>query len=152
VSEEKRKSQRGASSTGAAGPMELVAQARALFHHQRAEAVKVGRQAIDAARASGNAAAAALALNLLADADRVKEVGTLPNFLRIRRESGAWDRLGRGGGDGDGVVAVRPGGKSGGKSGHFPISCVSGENPEPVTGLGHGNWRVTIADFRLADD
>jgi ATP-dependent DNA helicase RecG len=38
-----------------------------------------------------------------------------------------------------------------GKSGHFLISCVSGENPGHVTGLGHGNWRVTIADCRLAD-
>jgi hypothetical protein len=36
------------------------------------------------------------------------EVGTLPNFQRIRRESGASSRIGRGGGDGDGVVDVRP--------------------------------------------
>jgi len=35
------------------------------------------------------------------------------------------------------------------RSGRLSISCVSGENPGPVAGLGHGNWRVTIADFRL---
>ena len=37
------------------------------------------------------------------------------------------------------------------RSGRLSISCVSGENPEPVTGLGHGNWRVTIADWPTTD-
>jgi DNA-binding NtrC family response regulator/tetratricopeptide (TPR) repeat protein len=64
--------------------MELVAQARALFHNQRAEAVKVGRQALDAARAAGDAAAAALAQNLLADADRVE--GRMDSALSLARE------------------------------------------------------------------
>jgi len=84
VSAEKRKSRRGAGGTGAAGPMELVAQARALFHNQRAEAVRIGRQALDAARAVGDSAAAALALNLLSDADRVE--GRMDSALSLARE------------------------------------------------------------------
>jgi hypothetical protein len=37
------------------------------------------------------------------------------------------------------------------KSGHFPISCVSGENPGPVTGLaprGISDCRFQIVDWR----
>jgi DNA-binding NtrC family response regulator/tetratricopeptide (TPR) repeat protein len=64
--------------------MELVSRARALFHGQRAEAVRVGRLALDAARAAGDAAAAALALNLLADADRVE--GKMDSALSLARE------------------------------------------------------------------
>ena len=84
VSEKKPKPRRRASSTGGAGPMELVAQARNLFHNHRAEAVRVGRQALDAARAAGDAAASALALNLLADADRVE--GRMDSALSLARE------------------------------------------------------------------
>jgi len=84
VSKEKRKSGRSAGRAGTPGPAELVARARSLFHNQRAEAVKVGRQALDAARAVGDAASAALALNLLADADRVE--GRMDSALSLARE------------------------------------------------------------------
>jgi len=84
VSEQRRESGRGESRTAVSKPMEMVAKARALFHSRRAEAVKVGRQALDAARAIGDATAAALALNLLADADRVE--GRMDSALSLARE------------------------------------------------------------------
>jgi hypothetical protein len=42
-------------------------------------------------------------------------------------------------------------GRSRKKSGHFPNSCVSGENPGAVAGLGHAE-ALQIADFRLQID
>jgi len=47
------------------------------------------------------------------------------------------------------MTTLAPMAALGKKSGHLPIPCVSGENPEPVTGL--GARELTISDWRLTE-